>query len=49
MKCVGLQQGETLAVAPVRGVDVFLIELAADIGDAAEYVGRDGHLPDLGL
>jgi len=33
-KGVGLKQREGLAVAPIRGVDVFLIELAANIRDA---------------
>ena len=35
---VGLQQGEGLAVAPVGSLDILLIELAADIGDAASGI-----------
>ena len=44
---VGLKQAETLAVAPVRGLDVFLVQLAADIGDAAIDMGWDRHLARL--
>ena len=36
---MGLQQGQRLAVAPVGGLDIFLVELAADIGDAADRHG----------